>query len=37
MYNQDDLDRVTLILTKIEYILEISDISLVKALAFNYV
>ena len=32
MYNQDDLDRVKLILIKIDYILDISSIGIVKAL-----
>ena len=32
MYSQDDLDRVKLILVKIDYILEIATIGIVKAL-----
>lgn len=32
MYSQDDLDRVKLILVKIDYILEITTIGIVKAL-----
>ena len=32
MYNNDDLDRVKLIYKKIEYILDICDIGIVKAL-----
>ena len=32
MYSQDDLDRVKLILIKIDYILEITTIGIVKAL-----
>ena len=32
MYNSDDLDRVKLILIKIDYILDICDIGIVKAL-----
>jgi len=32
MYSRDDLDRVKLILVKIDYILEISTIGIVKAL-----
>ena len=33
MYSKDNIDRVKLILTKIDYILEICDIGIVKALA----
>ena len=32
MYNEDDIDRVKLILIKIDYILEICDTGIVKAL-----